>query len=258
MRVATFNVNSIKARLPAVTAWLDETQPDVALLQEIKCVAEAFPEAPFADRGYNVALAGQKTYNGVAILSRQPLGEVLTALPGDPDDTEARYVEAVLETGLRVASVYVPMGQAVDSDKYHYKLAFLERLRRHVAARLSAEDAFVLGGDYNVAPGPLDVHDETRWAGKILYSLEERAALRRVLNLGLTDAFRVLHPEGGNYTWWDYRGGAWNRDAGLRIDHVLLTPPAADCLTAAGIDRAVRGGEKASDHAPVWCMLWRE
>ena len=255
MRIATFNVNSIKARLPRVLDWLDAAAPDVVLLQETKTTAEAFPREAFEDRGYAAAVVGQKTYNGVAILARASIEDVTETLPGDAEDSEARYVEALIDGRVRVASVYVPNGGEVDSDKYRYKLRFLERLRHRVMSVLDWEEQFVLGGDFNVAPQPEDVHDPARWQGRILFSQPERAGLRALLHLGLTDGLRAVTPEPGIYTWWDYRGGAWARDHGVRIDHLLLSPQAADRLADAGVDRAERGREKASDHAPVWCVL---
>ncbi|MHA1569545.1 MAG: exodeoxyribonuclease III [Alphaproteobacteria bacterium] len=254
MKIASWNVNSVKARLGHLSRWLGDFAPDVALLQETKTVDEAFPREAIEDLGYNIAVAGQKTYNGVAILSKRPLEDIVTALPGDATDEQARYVEA-FTGGVRVASVYVPNGQQVGSDKYAYKLAFLDRLRAHADGLLDYEEAFVLGGDYNVIPDPGDVWDPAAWEGGILYSLEERAAYRCLLNLGLTDAFRALTPEIGRYSWWDYRGGAWAKDHGCRIDHLLLSPQAADRLTDSGIDKTPRGWEKTSDHTPVWCGL---
>ena len=253
-RIATWNVNSIKARLPNVLEWLAEAAPDVVLLQEIKTVEEQFPRLEIEDAGYNVAVAGQKTYNGVAVLSKRPIDVECTALPGDPEDEQARYLEAF--TGdVRVASIYLPNGNPVDTGKFAYKLAWMERLYEHVKTLLATEDAFVLGGDFNVAPADGDVHDPESWAGDALCRPESRAALRKIMHLGLIDSFRALNRETGRYSWWDYRGGAWSRDQGLRIDHLLLSPQAADRLAAAGIDRKPRGREKASDHTPAWCDI---
>ena len=254
VKIATWNVNSIKARLPHLLAWLREAAPDVVLLQEIKTTAEQFPRLEVEDAGYNVAVAGQKTYNGVAVLSRRPIDVELTTLPGDAADEQARYLEAF--TGdVRVASIYLPNGNPVDSDKYPYKLAWMERLYAHVRTLLATEDAVVLGGDFNVAPEDGDVFDPAAWKDDALCRPETRAAWRSIVHLGLTDAFRAMTGETGRYSWWDYRGGAWSRDHGLRIDHLLLSPQAADRLLAAGIDRKPRGWEKASDHTPVWCEI---
>ncbi len=254
MKIATWNVNSVNARLPRVLDWLGEAKPDVVLLQETKTLDEKFPALEIGDLGYNLALSGQKTYNGVAILSKQPIEDVVTVLPGEDADDQARYVEAV--TGaVRVVSVYVPNGGEIGSDKWDYKLRWLERLREHARELLALEEAFVIGGDYNVAPAPEDVHDPERLDGTTCYHPEERRRYRTLLNLGLTDAFRALNSEPGSYTWWDYRGGGWQKDQGMRIDHLLLSPQAADRLESCAIDRAVRGGEKASDHVPLWCEL---
>ncbi len=255
MKIATWNVNSVRARLPRVLEWLGSAAPDVALLQEIKTVAEGFPELEIGDLGYNVAVCGQKSYNGVAILSKPPIEDVLTRLPGDDADDQARYIEAVVG-GVRVASIYLPNGNPVDSPKFAYKLGWMERLYDHVGELLGLEEAFVLGGDYNVAPEDRDVYDPAAWADDALCRPETRARYRAVVHLGLTDAYRALHPDAaGAYTFWDYQKGRWQRDEGLRIDHLLLSPQAADRLEACDIDRAPRGRDKASDHTPVWCGL---
>ncbi|MFQ5785793.1 MAG: exodeoxyribonuclease III [Alphaproteobacteria bacterium] len=254
MKIATWNVNSIKARLPRVLDWLAEAKPDVALLQETKTLAENFPELEIGDLGYNVAVCGQKSYNGVAILAKRPIEDTVTALPGDDDDKQARYIEAMVGD-VRVASIYLPNGNPVESDKFPYKLAWLERLYDHARALLDYEEAFVLGGDYNVAPTDADVYDPAAWADDALCRPETRTRFRAILNLGLTEAYRALHPQPGAYSFWDYQKGRWQRDEGLRIDHLLLSPQAADRLVACDIDRGPRGKEKASDHTPVWCEL---
>lgn len=257
IKIATFNVNSIKARLPRVLAWVKAAKPDVALLQEIKCLDDAFPALEFEDMGYNVVVKGQKTYNGVAILSRFPLEDVVKELPGDETDDQARYIEAFVSCAipLRVATIYLPNGNPVESEKYPYKLRWLERLRARAKDLLALEEVLVLGGDYNVAPTDDDVYDPESWGNDALCRPESRAAFRAILNLGFTDAYRALNPEPHEYTYWDYQGGAWNKDHGLRIDHLLLSPQAADRLEASGIDRKERGKDKASDHTPVWCEL---
>ncbi len=253
-KIATWNVNSIKARLARVTEWLAEAKPDVVLLQETKCMDDAFPRLEIEELGYNLALCGQKTYNGVAILSKRPLEDVVCVLDGDDGDEQARYVEAF--TGdLRVASIYLPNGNPVDTDKFAYKLAWMERLAARAEALLANEEVLVLGGDFNVCPTDDDVYDPVGWANDALCRPESRNRFRRVMHLGYTDAFRALHGEKGAYSFWDYQGGAWNKDNGLRIDHLLLSPQAADRLTASGIDRKPRGRDKASDHTPVWCEL---
>ena len=253
MRIATWNVNSIKARLGNVLGWLERATPDVVLFQETKTEDDSFPRLEFESRGYHLAVFGQKTYNGVAVASRRPILASERGLVGGLD--EARYLEAVLEGGVRVASIYVPMGQSTESDRFPVKLAFLDALHERARRLLANEEVFVLGGDLNVAPEPLDVCEPERWAGQVLFHPEERRRLRKLLHLGLTDAWRALHPREQCFSWWDYRGGGWQRDLGLRIDHLLLSPQAADRLTAAGIDKGPRGEDKCSDHTPVWCDL---
>ena len=254
LKIATWNVNSVKARLPILLDWLAEAGPDVVLLQETKSTDETFPNLEIGDLGYNIATSGQRTYNGVAVLSKRPMEVEQTALPGDPGDEQARYLE-VLTGGVRVASIYLPNGNPVDTDKFAYKLAWMERLHIHVRTLLETGDAFVLGGDYNVAPEDRDVHDPRRWRDDALCRPESRAAQRKIVHLGLTDAFRAINGDAVRYTWWDYRRGAWDRDEGLRIDHLLLSPQAADRLNACDVDRRPRGREKTSDHTPVWCEL---
>jgi len=254
VKIATWNVNSIKARLPNVVAWLESAQPDIVLLQELKTVADNFPRLEIEALGYLCAIVGQKSYNGVAILSRAPIDAVVETLPGDAEDEQARYVEGTT-FGLRVAAIYLPNGNPVDSEKYPYKLRWLARLRDHAADLLASERPVVLGGDYNVIPAPEDVYNPAGWADDALYKRDTRLAFRSLLNLGLTDAFRALHSEAGAYTYWDYQGVAWSADHGLRIDHLLLSPQAADRLIRCEIDRKPRGQEKASDHTPIWCEL---
>ncbi len=257
-RIATFNVNSIKARMANVLAWLDEFGPDIALFQEIKSTEESFPRMELEAAGYNIAVSGQKSYNGVAIFSKTPLEIAETRLPGDEGDEQARYIEAVTETDagvLRVASIYLPNGNPVASDKFAYKLAWMERLIAHARGLLALEEPVVLGGDYNVIPQDGDCHDPAAWQGDALFRPESRAAFRRLLALGYTEAFRTLNPHAQAYTFWDYQGGAWQNDYGIRIDHLLLSPQAADLLTDCRIDQKPRGRPKASDHTPIWCEL---
>lgn len=254
-KIATWNVNSVKARLPNLLAWLRESKPDVVLLQETKTTDDTFPRLEIMSLGYHVATSGQKTYNGVAILSRHPLDEVRTALPGDPDDLQARYIEALVGGTLRVASIYLPNGNPTDGASFPYKLRFLERLSHHAAHLLRLEGPLVLGGDYNVCPTDEDVYDPAGWAKDALCRPESRQRFRTLLHLGLTDALRALHRDKGLYSFWDYQGGAWPNNLGLRIDHLLLSPQAADRLLASGVDKAPRGWERPSDHTPVWCTL---
>jgi exodeoxyribonuclease-3 len=257
-KIATWNVNSIKARLDHVLGWLKTATPDVLCLQELKCVEENFPRDAFEDAGYEAAVVGQKTYNGVAILSRTPLEDVSGALPGDASDDQARYVEAatVLDGRMvRIASIYLPNGNPTDSDRFGYKLKWMERLRRHAAKLLANEEPTVLAGDFNVIPEDGDVHDPAAWREDALFRIEVRRRFREILHLGYTDAFRALHRELGRYTFWDYQKGAWQKDFGLRIDHLILSPQSADLLTACDIDKGPRGKPRASDHTPIWCEL---
>ena len=253
--IATWTVNSVRPRLPQLLGWLEQDAPDIVLLQEIKCVAEQFPAMEIESLGYNLALAGQKTYNGVAILSKLPLDDVIIGLPGNEADDAARYIEAVASYdggALRVASVYVPNGQSADSDKFTYKLDFLDYFQAHMQRLLRYDEAVIIGGDYNIAPYPIDVHDESAWAGSVLTHETVRSAMRRLLHHGLYDAFRLCHPQAHDcFSWWDYRGNGFAKDAGLRIDHLLLSPQAADYLTDCRILKDMRGVDKASDHAPV-------
>ena len=259
MRIATWNVNSINARLETVVRWFEEAKPDVACLQEIKTVDENFPREAFEALGYTCAVHGQKSYNGVAILSRRPMEDVTPRLPGgDETDDHARYLEALV-TGdngvVRVGCLYAPNGNPQPGPKFDYKLAWLERLRLHAKKLLKAEEPVVLLGDYNIIPEDKDAAKPKAWVKDALYQPESKAALRRIENLGYTDAFRALHPEGGHYTFWDYFG-SWERNNGIRIDHMLVSPQALDRLKNVGIDKDVRGAsEKPSDHVPVWLDL---
>lgn len=254
MKIATWNVNSIRSRLPHLLRWLKETRPDVVLLQEIKTPAPDFPALEIESAGYAVVVAGQKSYNGVAVLSKRPITEARPGLPGDPTDEQARYLEVTID-GMRMASVYAPNGNPVPGDKYDYKLTWMERMLVHARALLETGEPFILGGDWNIAPTNADVHDPQAWRSDALCLPTSRAAWRRLTHLGLTDALDALPTTNGRYTWWDYRAGAWPRDEGLRIDHFLLSPRAADRLRATGVDRAPRGWDKPSDHTPAWCEL---
>lgn len=258
MKIATWNVNSVKARLEPALAWLKQASPDVVCLQEIKTVDENFPREAFEALGYSCAVHGQKSYNGVAILSKRPMEDVTPRLPGGEGDDHARYLEAIItgEKGVvRLASIYAPNGNPFPGPKFDYKLAWLERLRLHAKSLLRNEEAVVLMGDYNVIPEDKDADRPKAWLKDALFQPESKAALRRIENLGYTDAFRALHPEGGHYTFWDYFG-SWERGNGIRIDHILLSPQALDRLKAVGIDKEVRGAsEKPSDHVPVWIEL---
>jgi exodeoxyribonuclease III len=254
VKIASWNVNSIKVRLPNVLAWIESAQPDVLCLQETKCLAADFPQLDFKGLGYHVECVGQRTYNGVALLSKLPPRDVLAWLPGNPADEQARYVEATIGD-LRIASIYLPNGNPVESEKYPYKLAWMERLIDRAAELLTLEVPFVLAGDFNICPTDQDVYDPVGWREDALCRPESRARFRRLMNLGLTDAFRVYHAEPHLYTFWDYQAGCWNRDEGLRIDHLLLSPQAADRLCACDIDKSPRGKEKASDHTPIWCEV---
>ncbi|MBL8672540.1 MAG: exodeoxyribonuclease III [Alphaproteobacteria bacterium] len=253
-KIATWNVNSIRARLPNVTAWLTQAAPDICVLQELKCEEAQFPRAEIEDLGYNLAIIGQKTYNGVAILAKAPIEVELRALPGGEDDAQARYVQALIG-GLRVASIYLPNGNPVETDKFAYKLAWMDRLAAHAGTLLALEEATVLAGDYNVCPADEDVFDPQGFAGDALCRPESRSRFWSLLNQGWTDALRLFRRGPHVYTYWDYQAGAWPKDHGLRIDHLLLSPQAADRASDADVDRRPRGQEKASDHTPVWCLL---
>jgi len=255
MRIASWNVNSVRARVANITSWLETARPDVLLLQEIKCEDDAFPRLEFEAMGYKCAVAGQKSYNGVALLSKEPANDIKVGLDGDADDTQARYIEATVG-GVRIASLYLPNGNPVGTEKYSYKLAWMARLHQHVQKLLKQESPFVLGGDFNVIPEEVDVYDPKGWENDALFLPQPREAYRSLLNLGLTEAFRTLHPDQKEaYSFWDYQAGAWPRNLGLRIDLFLLSPQAADRLSACAIDAAPRGQDKASDHTPVIVTL---
>ncbi|QIE55365.1 exodeoxyribonuclease III [Pikeienuella piscinae] len=258
MRIASFNINGVRARLPALLDWLGTAAPDVALLQEIKCVDETFPREPIEDLGYNIETHGQKGFNGVAILSKRPIEDVSRGLPGDEADEQARWIEATIpgDSGAaRVCCLYLPNGNPAPGPKYDYKLGWMRRLETRAAKLVAAEETAILAGDYNVIPQEEDAHNPEAWLDDALYLPQTRAAWRRLLALGITDAFRALNAAPMNYTFWDYQAGAWAKNNGIRIDHLLLTPEAADRLTACEIDRRPRGGEKPSDHTPIWADI---
>jgi exodeoxyribonuclease III len=254
VRIASWNVNSVKARLPHLTAFLREAQPDVLALQETKCLAADFPRLELKALGYHVETIGQRAYNGVALVSKERAEELLCGLPGASEDEQPRYIEASFG-GVRVASLYLPNGNPVDTDKFSYKLAWMERLVVHGRRLLRREMPFVLAGDYNICPADEDVYDPTAFRGDALCRPEARSRFRALVYLGLTDAFRAFHREAQRYTFWDYQGGCWPRDWGLRIDHLLLSPHAADRVVACDIDKRPRAKERASDHTPIWCEL---
>jgi exodeoxyribonuclease-3 len=257
MKIATFNVNGIKARIETVTTWLDDSAPDVAVLQEIKSQDEGFPREVFEDRGYNVENHGQKGFNGVAILSKLPLEDVTRGLPGDDDDTQARWIEATVvgRAAVRICGLYLPNGNPAPGPKYDYKLAWMERLRLRAAALLADEQPALMCGDYNIIPQPEDAARPDAWREDALFLPQSRAAYRRILNLGFTEAFRACEPGPEHYSFWDFQRGAWDRNDGIRIDHFLLTPQCADLLENAWIEPALRGRDKPSDHVPVWVDL---
>jgi exodeoxyribonuclease-3 len=254
MRIATWNVNSIKQRMDNILAWLAERQPDIVCLQETKCVDDAFPRDGLEALGYNVAVHGQKAFNGVAILSKMPFDEVTPQLPGGDDDTHARFLEAAVSTSggiVRIASIYLPNGNPPEGEKYAYKLKWMDRLFHYARERLTLEEPLILAGDYNVIPTVADARNPEAWQNDALFLPPTREKFRSLCNLGLTDAVRAGSDQGGLYTFWDYQAGAWQKNDGIRIDHILLSPKAADRLVAATIDRHVRAWEKPSDHVPV-------
>jgi exodeoxyribonuclease III len=258
MKIATFNINGIKARIEALSDWLAAFQPDVALLQEIKSVDEGFPRAHFEDMGYRVETHGQKGFNGVAILSKLPLEDVSRGLPGDAEDEQARWIEATVigdAHAVRLCGLYLPNGNPAPGPKYDYKLAWMARMEAHAKSLLAQEMPLVLAGDYNVIPQDEDAAKPEAWRADALALPQSRAAFRRIVNLGFTEAIRARTQAPGIYSFWDYQAGAWERNNGIRIDHLLLSPQAADLMRDAGIEKDVRGREKPSDHVPVWIDL---
>ena len=263
MKIATWNINGVKARLEGAVTWLTETSPDVACFQEIKSLTEAFPAEPFEALGYNVAVHGQKGFNGVAILSKRPFDEVaVRGLPGDEADSHARYIEVLVplraKNGggiVRIGNLYLPNGNPIGTDKFAYKLAWMKRFEARARTLLELEEPLLLLGDYNIIPEPVDAKNPEAWREDALFQPETRAAFRALLNLGLTDVVRACLPASGIYTFWDYQAGAWQKDHGIRIDHILASPQAADLVAGAGIDKFTRAWEKPSDHVPVWVEL---
>lgn len=257
MIIASFNVNSIRQRIEHLTRWLKVRQPDIVCLQELKCTDDAFPRDEIEALGYNVVTHGQKTFNGVAILSKHPLEVEHRCLPGFEDE-QARYIEAVVSVpgeAIRVCGVYFPNGNPAPGPKYDYKLAFMAALTQHAASLLALEEKLVIAGDYNIIPEARDAKDPAAWSQDALFLPESRAAFRRLMNLGFTEALRATTDSAGLYTFWDYQAGAWQRNNGIRIDHLLLSPRAADGLAEVGIDKDLRAEDKPSDHVPIWARL---
>ena len=254
MRIATWNVNSVRQRLPHLLAYLGTASPDVLCLQELKCVDDAFPRADIEAAGYRCAVHGQKGFNGVAILTKAEPTEVVVGLPGDETDVQSRYIEAVVpgEAGpVRIASIYLPNGNPPDTEKFPYKLGFMDRLIRRASTLIETEACFVMAGDFNVIPEPRDAYDASVWVDDALFLPETRRRFRALLNLGLTEAVRATTDAEGIYSFWDYQAGAWQKNNGIRIDHLLLSPRAADRLRSAAIDKHLRAADKPSDHVPV-------
>jgi exodeoxyribonuclease-3 len=254
VKIASWNVNSVKVRLPHLLSYLEEAQPDVLCLQETKCPAGDFPRLELEGLGYRVETIGQRGYNGVALVSKQPAEDLVCGLPGMADDEQARYLEASFGA-VRVAAIYLPNGNPIGTDKFTYKLAWMDQLVHHARDLLRREIPFVLAGDYNICPADEDVWDPAALAGDALCQPQSRSRFRALMYLGLTDAYRVFHRESHRYTFWDYQAGRWNRDEGLRIDHLLLSPHAVDRVAACEIDKKPRAKDRSSDHTPIWCEL---
>ncbi len=255
MKIATWNINGIKARQATLVAWLAQSAPDIVCLQEVKSLAEAVDRAPFEALGYNVEIVGQKGFNGVALLSKRRIEDVVVQLPGDERDPQARYLEATVSAGdeaMRVASLYAPNGNPISGDKFAYKIDWMRRLYAHAQTRFADEDLFVLAGDYNVIPTPLDARHCDAWRDDALFQPQSRDAFAALTTLGFADAVRLVDDRSDIYTFWDYQAGAWQKNNGIRIDHLLLSPEAQDRLVGAGVERHVRAWEKPSDHVPVW------
>ncbi len=258
MKIATWNINGVRARIETLLTWLGETRPDIVCLQEIKCIDEGFPLEAIESAGYNCAVHGQKGFNGVALLSRRPLEDVVRGLPGDDGDGQARYIEAGVSHArgaLRIGGLYLPNGNPLGTEKFDYKRSWMTRLVGHAKSLLARGEPFLLAGDYNIIPEAMDAKQPSAWLGDALFQPESRAVFRELTGLGLTDGLRACQPSAGVYTFWDYQAGAWQKDNGIRIDHMLLSPQVADGLLSAGVDRFTRGWEKPSDHVPVWVEL---
>ena len=257
VKIASFNINGIKARANALMSWLRDAQPDVALLQEIKSVSENFPSDLFKDLGYNVAVNGQKSFNGVAILSKLPIEDIVTRLPGDSEDDQARWLEVTIvgNQAIRMCNLYLPNGNPTPGPKYDYKLSWMRRLNEKAKELIDSEIPAFMAGDYNIIPQAEDAANIGAWEQDALFLPESRTEFRRILNLGFTDAFRAKNNASGHYSFWDYQAGAWDRDDGIRIDHFLLTPQCADLLKNCQIDKHIRSREKPSDHVPIWIEL---
>lgn len=258
MQISTWNVNSINMRNDQLIKWLSSTKPTLCLLQETKCIDEKFPKNEIEELGYNIVLNGQKTFNGVAILSLFPVDDTIKTFPNNPIPEEARYLESVISLpgkALRAISVYVPNGQEVTSDRFAIKQEFLKALHAHIVDLLKLDELLVIGGDFNVAPEDIDSYNSAETENNVLTDISVRKLFRTFTNSGLVDAYRALKPNDAEFTWWDYRAGAWQRNMGMRIDHLLLSPEAADCLVDAKIDTHMRGNEKPSDHVPISCKI---
>ncbi|RYE13923.1 MAG: exodeoxyribonuclease III [Rickettsiales bacterium] len=254
MKISSWNVNSVRTRINHLINWIKEKEPDIILLQEIKCINELFPKEEIEDLGYNVVINGQKSYNGVAILSKYKIDEVNLFLPNDPDETHSRYIEVLISINknvVRVISVYVPNGQDIESPKFRYKLNYFDSLINHLKQLLSYDEILVVGGDFNVAPEYIDVYDPKILENKIGFHYDERKKFEAILNLGFTDSYRAINSDKQEYSWWDYRAGAFAKNQGMRIDHILTSPEASDLLCEATIDKYTRGLERSSDHAPI-------